>query len=127
MYKSQKVINLILKDISNKIISYIPLEREYFNKIKDSMIKKDEIMFKTEKLIVIIDFPLENPVKFKIYRKNSYYTRLDLVKIVIDLYEKIYSDKTDKYKIYGHYIEDLVLYDMKFNYMTKELTLNIKN
>ena len=41
--------------------------------------------------------------------------------------QKIYNDKTDKYGIYGHYIEDLLLKGMKFNYISNILTLNIIN
>ena len=127
---SEKIINLNVRvpNCKNKYIPIkVPLERAYFNQMKDLINKKHETVISTNKLIIKIDYPLEKPIKI-LYKKNSeFYTRIELINIIINLYEKIYNDKTDKYGIYGHYIEDLLLKDMKYNYISKVLTLNIIN
>lgn len=99
----------------------------------ENLIGKDEIIVESNKAILVIDYPLNNPVEIEISsEKQEGFTRKDLILIVSQEYKRIYNEEEEsadtktiapgdreglmnrnqtdgKYGIWGHDINDLDL------------------
>src|SRR5208283_3116226 len=79
-----------------------------------------------------IDYPLTHPARFNIKTGAKGMNLLQLIKIIGELYEKIYEAEPDDdfcdedgiYGIYGHGIDDLNLSGINVNHTTKKITLD---
>lgn len=94
----------------------------------------DEIVIPMRKIIIIIDYPLENPVRFELNSKSDYgFDRAELAEKISLAYQKIYREEYEAvgdpgtvtpfmfnratssgpYGIWGHYIDDLDLIEVE--------------
>lgn len=73
---------------------------------------------------ITMDYPLDEPVTFKIVTGKKGLTPGNLLKKIGMLYRKIYQN-SDKYKVYGHALEDLILEAIRINHKTKQITLSL--
>lgn len=73
---------------------------------------------------LIIDYPVENPVKFEIKTGKNGLSQIDLINKIGDCYYKVYKND-DKYGVWGHDIGDLVLAGIKINHTTKTIRLEV--
>ena len=99
----------------------------------DKLIAKDEIILKSTKALLIIDYPLNKPVEINITSQNKEgFSRAELVQLISSEYNRVYEEEEEsatvkttplderdglinrnatdgKYGIWGHDIEDLDL------------------
>lgn len=73
---------------------------------------------------LMIDYPLENPVKFEITTGSKGLSPGELLRKIGKIYEKIYQSP-EKYKVYGHDVEDLSLETVRINHKTKQIALDL--
>lgn len=73
---------------------------------------------------VIVDYPLESSVKFKITTGHKGLPSGKLLQKIGKIYERIYQNP-DKYKVYGHSLEDLILETVRINHKTKQIALDL--
>lgn len=76
---------------------------------------------------LVIDYPLRTPVRIKMEVDKEGLGFIGLVKFIVLCYKKIYKTykKDNKYGIWGHCIEDLVLEAIHINHEKKEITLGM--
>ena len=77
---------------------------------------------------LLIDYPLDNPVKFKIKTGKTGMDLAKLMNTIGNLYEKVYEiDEADPniYGIYGHYITDLNLSGINIDHNKLLITLDV--
>ncbi|WP_171037000.1 hypothetical protein [Maribacter algarum] len=120
-----------LEIFEDGIIPWISIKKPELE-IKN-LIGKNDIVLKTAKASLVIDYPLEKPVLIEIKSANaSGFTRKELVEIISKVYHRIYQEEEDsaqtktvpiserqglinrnktdgKYGIWGHDIDDLDL------------------
>lgn len=73
---------------------------------------------------LIIRYPLSNPAEFEIKTGKDGLNQLDLIAKIGTCYNKVYKN-ADKYGIWGHVIEDLVLVGIDINHTKKIITLQV--
>lgn len=76
---------------------------------------------------LIIDYPLENPAKFKIKTGRSGMNLITLLGKIGELYQETYDkeDATGCYKIYGHDIDDLNLGGIDIDHKKRTIKLGV--
>jgi hypothetical protein len=114
---------------------YVPwISIEYPEKEIEKLLNKNKIVIEDSTVTIIIDYPLNNPVRFELKSKNGF-TKRELVRQISDHYHKIYSEEEQtatiktipvkqrtkmynrnqtngKYGIWGHDLADLALGDI---------------
>jgi len=102
-----------------------------------SLKNPDDILFKNDTAYLVIDYPVNIPAKFEVHSANKQgFTRAELVKIVGNTYQTIYSEEEEtaktktvpleerkglinrnetdgKYGIWGHDLSDLALSEIQ--------------
>lgn len=97
------------------------------------LVDKDEIVLKSNRAILLIDYPLNNPIQIEIKSKEKQgFNRVELIRLISQEYHRIYNEEeasakvktipleereglinrnqtNGKYGIWGHDIEDLDL------------------
>lgn len=80
---------------------------------------------------LIIDYPLDNPARYKIKTGKNGMGLVALLGTIGKFYEKTYEDEDSsedprgRYGIYGHSIDDLSLSGVNINHTTKKITLDV--
>ncbi len=102
----KKEINLGYCSISYVVDSgYSQLQTD--NEIE---IDRNEIVYNKKSIKLEIDYPLDVSAFFDLVADNKKnFTRSELVEKICKSYQQVYSEP-DKYKIWGHDIEDLILH-----------------
>lgn len=103
---------------------------------------KNHKLIESDKVTIVINFPLESPVKIKIQNKGGW-TRKKLFSKIKELYQNIYKEEEEfklnesnsniinlnsngKYGIWGGYnINELALESIQYDKSTEEITLGV--
>lgn len=120
-----------LEIFEDGVIPWISIDRP--EKSLKNLINKDEIVIRSNKAILLIDYPLNKPVKIEIKSQNSNgFSRANLIKLISEEYKRIYQEEEEStktktvpleereglinrnqtngiYGIWGHDIDDLDL------------------
>ena len=119
------------KGFENEIMPWVPIKNP--EKFIADLIDKDKIVVKQNDAVLVIDYPLENPIEIEIKSEDSNgFKKSELIEIISREYKRIYQEEEDsaqiktipknerkgvinrnktngKYGIWGHDIDDLVL------------------
>jgi hypothetical protein len=78
--------------------------------------KPDAVMVKKNRIRVQVDYPIRKPVLFDIHAQDPSigFTRKELALNIGKMYNKVYAN-ADKYGVWGHSMEDLILVDLEYN------------
>jgi hypothetical protein len=80
---------------------------------------------------LLIDYPLDNPAKFKIKTGKKGIVLTDLLALIGKFYEKVYetddNDGGETYGIYGHSIDDLNLGRIYVDHNKMLITLGVNS
>lgn len=107
------------------IIENNTLTEQYICNIPIIKRKKDKkiILEKNKEFTVIIDYPLEKPVTFKLNTQNGL-TFKQLINEIRNFYKLIYKEP-EKYEIWGHNISDLWIEKIQIEHQNNTITLVI--
>ena len=80
------------------------------------------LVIKDEKISIQFDYPCDHLV-FEYHHKKGF-TRRQLYKAIVRGYEKIFGNE-EKYGVWGHQLDDLVIDGVKYNPKKKLVTLDV--
>lgn len=85
-----KIKTTELEDFPTGVMTFIELGEA--DALLKKMLDKDEVVIKNTTVTLIIDYPLNKPFKLKMSSKKGF-TRVILVKTIVDCYKKIYKEE----------------------------------
>lgn len=111
--------------------------------VRDNLINPDEVVITDEKIMMNITYPLSAEVNIPLEKKGGF-TRMDVFKSIYKAYKRIYEEEEKdvgdpgsydnlynrrksegKYRIWGHYIDDLLIESVSYDQKTKILYMFI--
>ena len=111
--------------------------------LRSRLLNADEIIIKDEKITIRFTYPLSVQVLVECEKEGGF-ARIDLFRLIYENYKKIYDEETaavgdpgiyerlynrrksdGPYRIWGHYLEDLLLESIRYNPEKKMVYLSI--
>ena len=140
-YPDKEIFEILYRSENNNLCVYvIQFEEKY---VLDAIIKPKELLVKEENISIKFSYPLRNKVTFE-YNNKGGFTRLDLFRCIYEGYKNIYKTEErevgdpgtyerlynrrqseGKYRIWGHYMNDLRIEGIVYDSKTKLVELLI--
>ena len=116
------------KNESFPVYIYEDIINENFSSLYNSLIvPEDEIIIKDDQISIIFSYPFSKEITLKFKNKDGF-KRLDLLRCILEGYEKIYADiekGNGDYEIWGHLLDELIIEQIFYNSKTRTVKLII--